>query len=122
MRSIEQLTKEILSLPSISRAILAETLLKSLELDTDPMLQEAWVNKAELRRDQLQNGSVQPIPVMEALAQVKQMLPLVMRDDLLSAYQVMAADTEREREALEWSNALIGDVADATWERVNSKS
>jgi hypothetical protein len=25
----------------------------------------------------------------------------------------MAADTAREREALEWSQALIGDVADA---------
>jgi hypothetical protein len=32
-------------------------------------------------------------------------------DDLASAYQAMA--TERERDALEWSNALIGDVVDA---------
>jgi hypothetical protein len=39
--------------------------------------------------------------------------PHVMQDDLISAYQAMAADTEREQEALEWSNALIGDVADA---------
>jgi predicted CopG family antitoxin len=38
--------------------------------------------------------------------------PHVMQEDLASAYQAMAADTEREREALEWSNALIGDVAD----------
>lgn len=41
--------------------------------------------------------------------------PHVMQDDLASAYQAMAADTDREQEALEWSNALIGDVADATW-------
>lgn len=34
-------------------------------------------------------------------------------DDLAAAYQAMAADDEREREALEWSNALIGDAADA---------
>jgi hypothetical protein len=34
-------------------------------------------------------------------------------DDLASAYQAMATDTERERNALEWSNALIGDVVDA---------
>ena len=39
--------------------------------------------------------------------------PHVLQDDLTSAYQAMAADTEREREALEWSQALIGDVADA---------
>ena len=40
--------------------------------------------------------------------------PHVLQDDLASAYPAMAADTEREREALEWSNALSGDVADAT--------
>jgi hypothetical protein len=34
-------------------------------------------------------------------------------DDLASAYQAMAADTKREHDALEWSNALIGDVVDA---------
>lgn len=39
--------------------------------------------------------------------------PLVVKDDLESGYQAMAADQEREREALEWSNALIGDANDA---------
>ncbi|HEY3327425.1 MAG TPA: hypothetical protein VGK14_09660 [Novimethylophilus sp.] len=39
--------------------------------------------------------------------------PHVAQDDLAAAYQAMAADTEREHEALEWSNALIGDVNDA---------
>jgi predicted CopG family antitoxin len=39
--------------------------------------------------------------------------PHVMKEDLTSAYQAMAADTEREREALEWSNGLIGSVNDA---------
>ncbi len=33
--------------------------------------------------------------------------PHVMQEDLISAYQAMAADTEREREALEWSNGLM---------------
>jgi len=32
------------------------------------------------------------------------------KDDLLAAYQKMASDTQREKEALEWGNALIGDV------------
>jgi|GEM_PF-1335102 len=31
--------------------------------------------------------------------------------DLTEAYRAMAADTEREKEADEWCNALIGDVA-----------
>ena len=40
--------------------------------------------------------------------------PHVLQEDLTSAYQAMAMDTQREQEALEWSNALIGDAADAT--------
>jgi putative addiction module component (TIGR02574 family) len=74
MRSIEQLTNEILSLPSISRALLAEKLVESLEFDTDPTLQEAWGNEAKRRRDEVRNGSVTPIPGEEALAQVRQLL------------------------------------------------
>jgi predicted CopG family antitoxin len=38
--------------------------------------------------------------------------PHVLKEDLTSAYQAMAADTEREREALEWSNGLIGSAID----------
>lgn len=30
-------------------------------------------------------------------------------EDLLLAYMEMAKDTKRERDALEWSNSLIGD-------------
>jgi predicted CopG family antitoxin len=39
--------------------------------------------------------------------------PHVLKEDLTSAYQAMAKDHEREHEALEWSNGLIGIVVDA---------
>ncbi len=39
MRSIEQLTEEILSLPSESRALLADKLVESLEFDIDSGIQ-----------------------------------------------------------------------------------
>jgi predicted CopG family antitoxin len=39
--------------------------------------------------------------------------PHVLKEDLASAYRAMAADTDREQEALEWSEGLIGDVSDA---------
>ncbi len=39
--------------------------------------------------------------------------PHVLQEDLASAYQAMAADPDREREALEWSNGLIGSINDA---------
>jgi Putative addiction module component len=74
MRSIEQLTEEILSLPSASRALLAEKLVESLEFDADPTNQELWNTEAKRRRDEVRNGSVQPIPGDEALTQVRRLL------------------------------------------------
>ena len=38
--------------------------------------------------------------------------PHVVEDALEEGYRAMAADEEREREAAEWSEGLIGDVAD----------
>ncbi|MDH5589801.1 MAG: addiction module antitoxin [Gemmatimonadota bacterium] len=38
--------------------------------------------------------------------------PYVVPQDLDDAYAAMANDEEREAEALEWSEGLIGDVAD----------
>ncbi|MEO0377783.1 MAG: addiction module protein, partial [Cyanobacteria bacterium P01_A01_bin.17] len=70
MRSIEQLTQEILSLPSVSRALLAEKLVESLEFDTDPDLQATWVTEAARRRDEVRKGTATPIPGEDALAQV----------------------------------------------------
>lgn len=39
--------------------------------------------------------------------------PHVLDDDLEAAYCQMAEDEAREAEALEWAEALIGDIADA---------
>jgi len=41
--------------------------------------------------------------------------PHVVTDDLDAAYREMAADEEREAEAFEWVEGLVGDVADETW-------
>ena len=40
--------------------------------------------------------------------------PHVMSKDLELAYQEMAREEAREAEALEWSEATVGDVADET--------
>jgi hypothetical protein len=42
----------------------------------------------------------------------KRIIITINPDDLASAYQAMAADSDRERKALTWSNALIGDAND----------
>ena len=39
--------------------------------------------------------------------------PHVMGDDLSDGYRAMAQDTAREQEALDWSEALIGDASHA---------
>jgi hypothetical protein len=39
--------------------------------------------------------------------------PHVLQEDLAAAYQAMAADVDRERDAMEWCEGLIGDVSDA---------
>lgn len=74
MQSIEQLTEELLSLPSASRALLADKLVESLEFDTDPAIQAAWTTEAKRRRDEIRSGSVEAIPGDEAMAQVRQLL------------------------------------------------
>lgn len=38
--------------------------------------------------------------------------PYVVQQELESAYRAMAEEEAREREALEWSEATLGDVAD----------
>ncbi|NJR40827.1 MAG: addiction module protein [Leptolyngbyaceae cyanobacterium CSU_1_4] len=74
MRSIEQLTEELLSLPNESRALLADKLVESLEFDTDSTIQEVWVAEAKRRRAEIRDGSVQPIPGEDALAQVRRLI------------------------------------------------
>ena len=39
--------------------------------------------------------------------------PHVVGDDLVEGYRAMGQDTAREQEALAWSEALIGDAAQA---------
>jgi hypothetical protein len=74
MRSIEQLTEEILSLPNESRALLADKLVESLEFDTDSVIQTIWLTEAKKRRDEIRDGSVQPISGDEALSQIRQLI------------------------------------------------
>lgn len=74
MRSIEQLTEEVLSLPSESRAFLADKLVESLAFDTDSTIQAIWITEAKRRRDEVRSGAVQPISGEDALAQVRRLI------------------------------------------------
>ncbi len=53
--------------------------------------------------------------LMPARKSVKTLVrPVVSKKKLAEGYRQMAADKEREAEAHEWCEAVIGDVADAT--------
>lgn len=41
--------------------------------------------------------------------------PHVLHPDLEAAYQEMARDEERERAALDWAEATVGDLDDEAW-------
>lgn len=41
--------------------------------------------------------------------------PHVLYPDLEAAYAEMASDEEREKAALEWAEATMGDVGDEAW-------
>ena len=41
--------------------------------------------------------------------------PHVLHPDLEAAYAEMARDEEREKAALEWAEATVGDTGDETW-------
>lgn len=63
-----------MSLPSESKALLADKLVESLEFDTDSALQAVWSTEAKRRRDEVRNGSVQPISGEDTLAQVRRLI------------------------------------------------
>ena len=76
MRSLDQIAAEILLLPNISRAMLADKLIESLEFDIDTNIQSAWISVAKQRRDEVRDGVVRVIDGDEALAQIRQSIEL----------------------------------------------
>lgn len=74
MKTVEQLVEELLSLPSVSRAFLADKLVESLEFDTDQTIQAAWISTSKQRRNAVRDGSIQTISGDEALAQVRRLI------------------------------------------------
>lgn len=66
---LEKLEAEALKLTPGERAAFAQLLLASL--DEDAEMEEAWAAEVERRITEIESGSVQVIPIAEALAQVR---------------------------------------------------
>jgi hypothetical protein len=67
----DQITAEALSLPTDSRALLADKLAESLDAGELTSIDRLWATEAKRRRDEVRSGRVQTIAGDEALAQVR---------------------------------------------------
>jgi putative addiction module component (TIGR02574 family) len=71
-RTREQIEVEAQSLPRDERARLAETLIASLDEETE--IERAWYDEAERRMAELDSGTVEGIPAEQVFAALDQLL------------------------------------------------
>ena len=69
--TVEKLAEQAMSLPSESRARLADLLVESLEGAEIGQLEELWLSEAKRRRDEVRAGTVKTIPGEQALKEVR---------------------------------------------------
>ena len=65
----DQIEQELLKLPAADRAGLAERLIASLDEDSE--VEAAWIAEVRKRDEELQSGSVEAIPVEDALKTIR---------------------------------------------------
>ena len=70
--TVEQLVTQAMALPSESRARLADLLVESLEADEIGSIDQAWIDEAKRRRDDVRAGRVETVPGEEALRNVRE--------------------------------------------------
>lgn len=72
--TVEQLAKQAMSLPTESRARLADLLVESLDAEELGRIDQMWIAEAKRRRDEVRAGRVETIPGEEALRKVRNAL------------------------------------------------
>jgi putative addiction module component (TIGR02574 family) len=72
--TLDQITDEAMQLPATSRAMLADKLVESLELEEPDEIQRVWSAEAIRRRDEVRSGQVQPVPGEEVLEEVRRLV------------------------------------------------
>lgn len=72
--SLEQIEAEALHLPEEERAFLAHKLLLSIDVPTEDEIANDWLVEAAQRAKDLDNGTVQPIPVEEVRIKARALL------------------------------------------------
>lgn len=70
-KSVEQLAEQAMTLPTESRARLADLLVESLDADELGPIDRLWTAEAKRRRDEVRAGHVKTIPGEKALRKVR---------------------------------------------------
>ncbi len=65
------LEREALKLPAYERALLADSLIKSLDEEAAREVESAWAQEAEKRLDGYQKGEIQAVDGASLLAQLR---------------------------------------------------
>lgn len=68
---MEHLAEQAMTLPTESRARLADLLVESLDADELGRIDQMWAAEAKRRRDEVRAGQVKTIPGDEALRKVR---------------------------------------------------
>ncbi len=69
-----KLEAKALKLPPEQRARLAQRLISSLDQASDPESEKLWIREAERRLEELESGSVEPVPAEGVLEKVRSSL------------------------------------------------
>lgn len=72
--TVEKLTKQAMTLPSESRARLADLLVETLVVGELGRIDQMWITEAKRRRDEVRAGCVQTISGEEGLRKVRDAL------------------------------------------------
>jgi len=72
--TVEQLAEQAMSLPTESRARLADLLVESLDAGELGRIDQMWAAEAKRRRDEVRAGRVKTIPGEKALRKVRKAL------------------------------------------------
>ncbi len=69
--TVKSLAETVVLLPPKARAYLAERLLESLD---EAGAEQAWIDEAKRRRDEVRSGKVKPVPAEEVYRRIERLI------------------------------------------------
>ena len=74
--TVQRIVEQAMTLPSESRAEVADLLVQSLDTDELGVIDQLWIAEAARRRDEVRSGKVKAIPGEQELGSVRDSISL----------------------------------------------